>query len=73
MEIAKGGDTPCPKPKARGRGREELLHAPKPEARGGWREELPHAPMPPRPRPRVVAGRTNPVSREMWLHGRRRA
>ena len=40
------GDTPRPKPEARGSGREELPHAPKPEARGdGW-EELSHAPKP---------------------------
>ena len=32
-----------------------------PEARGGRREELPHAPTPPRPRPRAVAWRSNPM------------
>ena len=40
------GDTPRPKPKARGGKWEELPRAPKPEARGSGREELPHAPMP---------------------------
>ena len=30
-------------------------------------------PMPPRPRPRVAAGRSNPTSKEPWLPGRRRA
>ena len=37
-----GGDTPRPKPEARGDGREELPHAPKPEAKGGGGEEQPH-------------------------------
>ena len=37
-----GGDTPCPKPEARGNGREELPHTPKPEARGGGWEDHPH-------------------------------
>ena len=27
----------------------------------------------PRPRPGVAAGRSNPMSKEQWLHGRRRA
>ena len=40
------------------------------EARGGGREELPHAPS---LRPGPVAGRTNPMSKEPWLHGCRRA
>ena len=30
-------------------------------------------PTPPRPRPGAVAGRTNPTSKEPWLHGRRGA
>ena len=34
-----GGDTLCPKPEARGGGREELPHTPNPEARGGGRED----------------------------------
>ena len=40
------------------------------EVRSGGREEIPHAPS---PRPGAVAGRTNPTSKEPWLHGRRRA
>ena len=59
---------------------------PTPEARGGRREELPHTPhashtptpgepggATPRPRPGVVAGRTNPTFKEPWLWGHRRA
>ena len=37
-----GGDTPRPKPEARGGGREELPNTPKPEAKGGSGEEQPH-------------------------------
>ena len=37
-----GGDTPRPKPKARGHGRKELPHVPMPEARGSGQEEQPH-------------------------------
>ena len=37
-----GGDTPHPKPEARGGGQEELPHAPTPEAKGGGREDQPH-------------------------------
>ena len=56
-----GGDTACPKSKARGGGLEELPHAPKPEARGrGW-EDLPHTPMPQGLRPRAAARRSNPT------------
>ena len=43
------------------------------EVRGSGWEELPHAPTTPRPRPGAVAGRTNPTSKEPWLHRRRRA
>ena len=43
------------------------------EVRGGGWEELPHAPMSPRPRPGAAARRTNPTSKEPWLHGCRRA
>ena len=49
---------------------------------GGW-EEIPHAPSPgqgqrqggatTRPRPRAVAGRTNPKSKEPWLCRHKRA
>ena len=52
---------------------------------GGW-EEIPHVPSlrpgaagqrsyptPLSPRPRVVARRTNPTSKEPWLRGHRRA
>ena len=45
-------------------------HAPKPEARHGGREQLPRTPM---PEAGAVAGRTNPTSKELWLHKRRRA
>ena len=38
-----GGDTPRPKPEARGGGWEELPHAPTPEARGSGWEDQPHA------------------------------
>ena len=61
-----------PASEVRGSGREDLPHAPKPEARGG-QEELPHAPTPPRLRPGAAAGRTNPKSKEPWLHGHRTA
>ena len=37
-----GGDTPCPKPEARGSWREELPHIPMPEIKGGGREDQPH-------------------------------
>ena len=37
-----GGDTPRPKPEARGDGQEELPHAPKPKAKGGGGEEQLH-------------------------------
>ena len=40
------------------------------EARGGGREEIPHAPS---LRTGAAAGRSNPTSKELWLHGRRRA
>ena len=73
----------APMPKARGSGREEQPTSeargsdersyPASEVRGGGREELPHAPTPPRRRPRAAAGRSNPTSKELWLHGRRRA
>ena len=39
----------------------------------GSREKLSHAPTPPCPRPGAVAGRTNPTSKEPWLHECRRA
>ena len=42
--AATRGDTPRPKPEARGKRREELLHAPKQEAKGGGGEEQPHDP-----------------------------
>ena len=37
-----GGDTPFPKPSARGGGWEKLPHAPTPEAKGGGVEDQPH-------------------------------
>ena len=40
------------------------------EVRGGGWEEIPHGPS---PRPRAAAGRSNPTSKYLWLHGRRRA
>ena len=55
-----------PTSEVRGSGREELPHAPKPEARGeGWTGY----PMPSCPRPGVEARRSNPISKEPWLHG----
>ena len=36
------GDTPSPKPKARGDRWEELPHTPMPEAKGGGQEDQPH-------------------------------
>ena len=36
------GDTPRPKPEARGGWRKELTYAPKPKARVGGREDQPH-------------------------------
>ena len=66
---------------ARGGGQGKLPHAPTSQARGGSWEELPHtrgqgwrlggATL--HPRPGAAAGRTNPTSKERWLHGRRRA
>ena len=38
------------------------------EVRGGGWEELPHS-----PRPGAAARRSNPMSKERWLHGHRRA
>ena len=43
---------------------------PRSKVRDGDREELPDAPY---PRPGVVARRTNPTSKELWLHRCRRA
>ena len=51
-----------PTSEVRGRSQED----PMPE---GWRPRG----ATPRPRPGVVAGRTNPTSKEPWLCGRRRA
>ena len=62
------GDSPRPKPEARGGGQEELPHAPMPEAKGSGWEEQPHD-----RGPGAVAGRTNPKSKELWLCRRRRA
>ena len=50
------------------RGRDERSY-PVSEVRGSGREELSHALS---PRPGAAAGRTNPMSKEQWLHGRRR-
>ena len=65
----------------RGGGWEELPHAPMPETRGGGQEELPHTRgqgwwpgrATPCPRPGAADWRTNPTSKEQWLHGHRRA
>ena len=57
-----------PPSEVRGHGWEELPHAPTPEARGSGREE-----QTPCQKPGAVAGRTNPMSKEPWLRGRRRA
>ena len=51
------------------RGSDERSY-PASEVREGSREKIPHAPS---PRPGAVAGKTNPTSKEPWLHGRRRA
>ena len=56
-------------PASEARGRDEKSY-PASEVRGGGWKEIPHAPI---PRPGVVAGRTNPTSKEPWLRGRRRA
>ena len=61
-----------PMPKARGQGwwaggATPCPHAPMSEARGVARRSNPT------PIPGVMAGRTNPTSKEPWLHGRRRA
>ena len=69
-EIGGVAERRYPASEVRGSGREKLLHAPKPEARGeGWTGY----PMPSCPRPGVEARRSNPISKEPWLHGCRRA
>ena len=79
--AAAGRRYPTPPHEARGGGQGQLPHAPTSQARGGSWEELPHtrgqgwrlggATL--HPRPGAAAGRTNPTSKERWLHGRRRA
>ena len=70
-----GGDTPRPKPEARGSGWEELPHAPKPEARGNGREEIHHTPS---LRPRKEVGKSKGTiearggGREDQAHGQGR-
>ena len=62
----------------RGSGQEEL---PKSKVRGGSQEELPKTRgqgrrlggATPHQRPGAAAGRTNPTSKDLWLHGHRRA
>ena len=49
------------------RGGDERTY-PTSEVRGGGWEEIPHAHL----RPRAAAGRSNPMSKELWLRGRRR-
>ena len=70
-----GGDTP--RPRSGAAGRSHLA----PEARSGDPEEPPRARgqrrqlggATPRPRPGVAAERSNPTSKERWLHRHRRA
>ena len=59
------GVTPCPRSRV-----EADRSYPRSNVRDGGQEELPDAPC---PRPGVVARRTNPTSKELWLHGCRRA
>ena len=81
------GVTPLPRSGAAAKssrlpqGRNSGEELPKSEVRGGGREELPHV-RGQRGRPRgatrrlrsgAAAGRTNPTSKERWLHRRRRA
>ena len=84
IKFSKGGDERSyPASEVRGSGWEELPHGPKPKARAaaGRRYPTPPGPRPwrwpggatPCPRPGVVAGRTNPTSKEPWQRGRRRA
>ena len=56
-------------PVSKFRGSEERSY-PASEVRGGGREEITHTPS---PRPGAAGGRTNPRSKELWLHGLRRA
>ena len=56
-----------PASEVRGGGERSYLAS---EVRGGGQEEIPHAPS---PRPGAAGGRTNPRSKELWLHGLRRA
>ena len=59
-----------PASEVRGCGQEEIPHTPSPRPGVAGRRSYP---TPPRPRQRAVAGRTNPMSKEQWLRGRRRA
>ena len=65
---ARGGDERS-YPTSEVRGGNERSY-PASEVRGGGREEIPHAPS---PRPGAAAGTTNPMSKEPWLRGCRRA
>ena len=70
-----------PKSEVRGSGQEELPHVrgQGQRLRGDTLQTRPGAaagrsyPTPPRLRPGVAAGRANPMSKEQWLHGCRRA
>ena len=65
LRRPRDGQEELPKSKVRGSGWEELPHI---RGQGRW----PEGPTP-RPRPGAAVGRTNPMSKERWLRGRRRA
>ena len=71
MPEARGSDERSyPASQVRGGGREEIPHgpSPRPGATGGR-----SYPTPLSPRPRAAARSTNPMSKEPWLCGHRRA
>ena len=86
-EVSGGDERSYPLSEVRGGDREEIPHAPSPRPGvmgagwGGGATPRPHARgqgqwpggTTPCLRPGVVAGRTNPTSKEPWLRGRRRA
>ena len=65
-----GGKRSYPTSEVRGSVREEIPHAP--SLRPGWTGGRSY-PTPLSPRPRAAVGKSNPMSKEPWLRGHRRA